>query len=217
MHKKFGIARSLILKLWRDSDKAWRARKLSAPWSYTYDLLRYRMNQMAEKELERLMPKNGPPKCDFGKWHTFFYLPPLERASGFVALLFFTCDLVKPDPFIRFQVAFYRWPKEEEKVQCYGFRFEGPHADKGGRHQFYHAQLTTSLRKVPKSVELEELPQWVRKHIPTFPLPADCPVCLFLCVLASLYGKGGFERDIDWGGIDKKCTERLGCLLDQKT
>ena len=205
-----------MLKLRRVSQKAWSDQKPSAPWSYTYGLLIHRMNPMREEELERLMPKSGAPKCDFEEARNqYFYLPPLERGSGFVALLFLRCNLESSDDDICFQVVFYRYlekEKEDRRLQSYGFRFEGPHVDEGGRHQFYHAQLMTSLRKGSKTEKLQ-CPRWIHEHIPAFPLTAAGPVSLLLCVLGSLYGPGEFQDYITLEGIDRECIERISHLL----
>lgn len=230
MRKDFGILRKLILEVWRRSQRAWRKRSDSRATLYTYDRLISSKRQMSETEVEQLMPTDGGARCDFGESDGYFYLPPLERGLGFVPLLVLWCDLDTSGADISVKVAFYKFAREPKEEQSFGFRFEGPHAggdegDRGeadgtnerlnvpsvGRHEFYHAQLITLLRKA-SGRERFTCPEWMHEHIPAFPLKAECPVCLFLCMLASLYGRG-FDRYFDPRGIDRECMKHFKGLV----
>ena len=84
-----------------------------------------------------------------------------------------------------------------------GFRMETPESmnQEGnmpanpGIHDFYHAQLIQSFRREELNSELQiDCPCWIPESQPSFPLPAECPVTLLLCLIVTLYGRNYYNE-----------------------
>jgi len=136
--------------------------------------------------------------------HTFLYLPPLEKGAEFVPVLSMKCVLDDTRVEIKLRVMLICGVEDHEETGelrlCgIGFRLESPHGDeeeqegtagdeaegKDSRHGFHHAQLIQDFDQDPPI----ECPDWLPCEQPSFPLTADCPVTLVLCLLLTLYGK----------------------------
>ena len=81
-----------------------------------------------------------------------------------------------------------------------GFRMETPEGtDNGstGIHKFYHAQLIQqfSPKEFKDKLQTKSL-SWLPESQPSFPMLADCPVTLFLCLIVTLYGGGKYYKKI---------------------
>ena len=86
----------------------------------------------------------------------------------------------------------------EEKVYGIGFRMETPESQnqgvdasaKVGIHDFHHAQLIQKFGQEQLDCNQPiDCPCWLPESQPSFPLLADCPVTLLLCLILTLYGK----------------------------
>jgi hypothetical protein len=167
----------------------------------TYELLKDTMTPIREKELSDSLSLSLPIEADFNSLGRFLYLPPLERNAEFVPVLSLKCYWSEERKDIRQRVMFYSFDEINEKLYGVGFRLESPHSDNQeedqdqddenereegtGRHDFYHAQLIRSL----KTGLSAENPDWLPCKQPSFPLVANCPVTLTICLLLTLYGK----------------------------
>ena len=65
----------------------------------------------------------------------------------------------------------------------------------GGIHDFHHAQLIRKFgqKKLDNKLQID-CPIWLPQSQPSFPLPAECPVTLLLCLLVTLYGREYYNR-----------------------
>lgn len=169
---------------WEASDQAYEA----------YDMLIGRCPPIEEKELGSLFPDVETVEIDFSGRSKVLYLPRLEKNPEFVPILSLQCSLDETGTNAKLRVMLVSPNGEKEKLHGIGFRLESPHGDEGdeedggnelGRHGFYHAQLIRSLGYGPPV----ECPSWLPETQPSFPLTADDPVTLVLCLLLSLYGK----------------------------
>lgn len=70
-----------------------------------------------------------------------------------------------------------------------GFRYETP--EEGDNHDYYHAQPCQSMGSQENSI-LHALP--LPQRYPTFPLAAESPLELLLCLVVSLYGVNGLSE-----------------------
>ena len=84
-----------------------------------------------------------------------------------------------------------------------GFRMETPHSQdedvdtfaSEGIHDFHHAQLIQRFRRKELNSELQiDCPCWIPDSQPSFPLPAECPVTLLLCLIVTLYGRKYYNQ-----------------------
>lgn len=147
-----------------------------------------------EKDLGGLFPDAEVVEVDFSGRRKVLYLPPLEKNPEFVPYLSLWCKLEETGASMALRVMLVSRGESEGEFRGVGFRLESPHEneedegderDEAGRHDFCHAQLIRSLGYGPRV----ECPSWLPETQPSFPLTADGPVTLVLCLLLSLYGK----------------------------
>ena len=71
----------------------------------------------------------------------------------------------------------------------------GHTGDNDGAHDFHHAQLIRKFgqRKLDDKLQID-CPIWLPQSQPSFPLPAECPVTLLLCLLVTLYGRKYYNQ-----------------------
>lgn len=143
--------------------------------------------------LERVWKVNS---SDCGK---VLYLPPIKKHDYFVPILSLECSLNETLSSAKFRVVLICLKEHQatKVLQGVGFRMETPDSlnqranptVNQGIHDFYHAQLVRKLdRKLRHNVQIT-CPNWFPDVQPSFPLPADCPVTLLLCLIVTLYGR----------------------------
>ncbi len=105
---------------------------------------------------------------------------------------------------------------DESRLKAIGFRLE-----EWKTHQFYHAQFISDLG--PSDVANQLLcPEWIPDSQPSFPVPADCPVSLILCLLLTLYGLKDASRICNDYNVHKlqpyiaKLKPYVGLLTDAR-
>lgn len=204
MDKTIGALRQLFERLYREQQGSWfpqgRGRKASAQaqkaWEEHLINLWY---PMGEEDFEYWFPTSSYElHVDFSRRDRFLYLPPLEKDAEFVPILSMKCDLDDTRAEMKLQVMLVRLVGR--RLCGIGFRLESRRGDeeeeegdtemdeeeeREGRHDFYHAQLIRDFDGGPPI----ECPEWLPCTQPSFPVTADCPVTLVLCLLLSLYGK----------------------------
>ena len=167
---------------------------------------------IAREELEELFtpPRtvSGPVEVDFSKSKRgqVLYLPPVEKEPHFVPILSLYCKLNDKQSIAKFRVMLVRLDdcfEENRKVYGIGFRMETPESmnqnatttDNEGIHDFHHAQLIRKFGQKALDCKLKiECPSWLPESQPSFPLPAECPVMLLLCLILTLYGKRYYKQ-----------------------
>lgn len=163
---------------------------------------------IAREELEGLF---APPETGFGSVEVDFsqsergqvlYLPPLEKNPRCIPILSLYCRLNDQQGIAKFRVMLVSLDKKGDPYGI-GFRMETPESmnqegdmpANGGIHDFYHAQLIQRFRREEVNSELQiDCPCWIPVTQPSFPLPAQCPVTLLLCLIVTLYGRECYNR-----------------------
>ena len=149
------------------------------------------------------------------------YLEPLlQKTTYFVPILSLSCILNKTQSSAHFKVMLVCLD-ENEKLCSIGFRMETPErmnqnvntSSNDGIHDFYHAQLIRKFdQRAPDSTQGFDCPSWLPQSQPSFPLPADCPVTLLLCLIVTLYGRNYYTDFLNTHGTSK--TEQYQDKLD---
>jgi len=127
------------------------------------------------------------------------FLQPPAKEDAAVAALWCRWDYEKVLPKCGFyfglwspQPEFPR-PAEGEQVNHHvafiGYRFETPEED--DNHNYYHAQPCRSMGRKDDEIEIA-LP--VSNRMPTWPIAADGPLELLLCLVTAIYGMKGLRE-----------------------
>ena len=163
---------------------------------------------IAREDIEELftLPRtvSEPIEVDFSQSERgqVLYLPPLEKNPRCVPILSLYCKLNNQQGIAKFRVMLVRLDNEG-KPYGIGFRMETPHSQNQemdtptneGIHDFYHAQLIQRFRREEVNSELQiDCPCWIPVTQPSFPLPAECPVTLLLCLIVTLYGRKYYNQ-----------------------
>jgi len=157
------------------------------PWEYTHaeaksiflDCLVQSQTIGSSEELEAHLPSKDNIQHKFPS-NQFFYLNPVTKHCVMVPRIRLEYDFARHIPLVRVYLGLFLL--HDGKLKSLGFRFETPEGE--GLHNFYHAQMF--IEKGPP------LPYhaWLPTSQPSFPLDAEDPVQLLLCLLTSLYGLG---------------------------
>jgi hypothetical protein len=154
-------------------------------------------------QIQSLMDINSDNlTADFCNYNYFLYLPPIE-GQPCVPILLLKCNLKKSEFDISYYVMLLK-PKEGEKPDCVGFRFEGSEAENGEEctHDYWHMQLVSKI-DTKIGLGFPSSKNWLSTSLPCVPVKAKCPVSLLLCLLVSLYGPDIFSYLIDIS-VDEK-------------
>lgn len=207
MDKTVSALRQLFLRLQSKQDTVWSredpgikpSARARAVWNR---LIHTRWAPITEIDIERWFPASSNElHVDSSCRGSVLYLPPLEKDAEFVPVLDVKCDLDATGAEMKLRVMLTRYLENcgEDgggKLCGIGFRLESPYCDeeedaegdeekREGRHDFYHAQLIRDFGWGPYI----DCPDWLPCTQPSFPLTANCPVTLVLCMLLTLYGK----------------------------
>ena len=203
-----GALRQLFDRLYQEQERAWSperwGRKPSARAQEAWEYMITPWPPLTRKDFEHWFPVSpGELHIDFSQRRKVLYLPPLEKNGEFVPVLSMKCNLNETQSEMKLRVMLIQRVRDcdendGERLRGIGFRLASPHGDEEehedaegdeekpeGRHDFYHAQLIRDFDGGPSV----ECPDWLPCTQPSFPLTADCPVTLVLCLLLTLYGK----------------------------
>ena len=161
---------------------------------------------IAREELEGLFAApetgSGSVEVDFSKSERgqVLYLPPLEKNPRCVPILSLYCKLNETQSIAKFRVMLVCLDKKG-KPYGIGFRMETPESmnqdmnttDNVGIHDFHHAQLIRRFGQSNLDILPIDCPIWLPDSQPSFPLPAECPVTLLLCLIVTLYGRNYYN------------------------
>ncbi len=170
---------------------------------------------IARENLEGLFRASETGEIDFSESSIrgkVIYLPPLERDPNCFPILSLYFKLQEPHSIGKLRVLLVKLDEEQEPDRIYriGFRMETPETlnqnadiDKtGGLHDFYHAQLIRKFGQPKLDDRLQlDCPIWLPQSQPSFPLPAECPVTLLLCLIVALYGRKYYNDFVANHGI----------------
>jgi hypothetical protein len=186
MDEMLTTLKDLLTALWNEQNKSWAfstgsntpSRQAKDAFRKVSSLARY-SNHLKREELHAMLPTAKKLSTDFGSMTLL--LPPIRRAGQFVPLLSMRCNLGAAPATVNVYVTLFCLDQNE--LKGIGFRLENGE----GAHAFYHAQIISDLGA--SDVEHQLLcPSWIPDSQPSFPLPADCPVSLVLCLILTLYG-----------------------------
>ncbi len=147
------------------------------------------------EDIKAFFPISG--KCanvNFFEEEKILYFPPLRKDAEFVPIFSLCCNLSKDQSIARFRVILVSLDENDKtKLNGIGFRMETP--DGTGIHDFYHAQLIQQFSPKQFGDKLRaKCPCWLPESQPSFPMPADCPVTLLLCIILTLYGWEHYQK-----------------------
>jgi hypothetical protein len=131
-------------------------------------------------ELEAMLTAGAPGMMSMLDKDVFIYLPPIEKGNYIVPILCLEYDYATEIPELILKIALFLFDGEQN-LKAIGYRFET--ANKQGRHCYCHIQHIDGLgrHKLPPGIE------WIPKEYPAFPIDAQDPVELLVCMLVSLY------------------------------
>ena len=162
---------------------------------------------LAREDLEVLFMLTETGGVDFSESQRgkVIYLPPLEKKPDCVPILSPYFNLKETQSIAKLRVLLVQLDKNLRPYGI-GFRMETPEkinqgvntsvnrqhtdiANNEGAHDFHHAQLIRKFgqKKLDNKLQID-CPIWLPQSQPSFPLPAECPVTLLLCLIVTLYG-----------------------------
>lgn len=194
---------------------------------------------LAREDLETLFMLTETGEVDFSesKRGKVIYLPPLEKDPDCVPILSPYFNLKETQSIAKLRVLLVRLDENRKPHGIYGigFRMETPEsvnqgvnspvnsrnvdrANNGGTHDFHHAQLIRKFgqRKLDDKLQID-CPIWIPQSQPSFPLPAECPVTLLLCLIVTLYGRRYYDQYLAEHNIFeiKQYQEKLNRWISQ--
>ena len=222
MVKPSDALKDLLILLFKKQESAWEQRnskdKPSKCALKTYNAIKNKWIPITLKEIESLFKKS---QQDLSEWGKVLYLPPLRKDAHFVPVLSLDCKwnqtLTQYSARLKVMlVCSGNCTDENQKPYGIGFRLETPESmnqtdtttTNKGIHDFHHAQLIKKFGKKKLDRRLEICcPNWLPDTQPSFPLPAKCPVSLFFCLIATLYGRSEY---FDYRGMFPKQKHYYG-------
>lgn len=209
MEKTITTLKDILMPLCKEQESV--RQNLSSKASKTYQTVSEVLHPITLPDIKNLFKLSGTP-CDTHKVNSsqrgkVLYLPPVKKYDYFVPILSLNCKLNETQSIAQFRVMLISLDKNKTTDEFYGigFRMETPSSmDQNscptvndGIHDFYHAQLVRKLDSKLKNKLQITCPNWIPDSQPSFPLPADCPVTLLLCLIVTLYGKKYYSQFLE--------------------
>ena len=190
---------------WFKEEEKWKLSKRALK-TYEFVVSQYQLGSLQpvkSEDIEDLFSPSKPANVNFFKENKVLYLPPMKKDAEdaeFVPIFSLCCNLSRNQSIARFRVMLVTLDQNDKtKLNGIGFRMEPPESkdqnanttnnDNTGIHDFYHAQLIQQFS--PKQfgdILQNKCLSWLPESQPSFPLPANCPVTLLLCIILTLYG-----------------------------
>lgn len=183
---------------WNNEDEDWKPSKCALEtYKFVSEQRLLSVRPIKSKDIEQFFRPSKAAKVNFFEENRVLYLPPLRKDADdaeFVPIFSLCCNLSKNKSTAKFRVMLVTLDKNDEnekkKLNGIGFRMETPDGiNQTGIHNFHHAQLIQQFS--PRqfgNILPTECPSWLPGSQPSFPMPADCPVTLLLCIILTLYG-----------------------------
>lgn len=196
--------------VWQDKDPRLNQWVPSQKALETYDFVSTQRLQslyhFKEEKMSQIFSSSRAVKFNFFDENLVLYLPPLGKGSVYLPILTLRCKFSKKHENVKFRVMLVTHDKKNNSLKGIGFRMETPegknsnsktstNSRKIGIHDFYHAQLIQqfSPKQYDNKLIIEGL-NCIPEAQPSFPMPANCPVTLLLCLILTLYGINGYEK-----------------------
>ena len=191
---------------WVDEEEKWKPSQRALE---TYEFVSQQRLQSLQpikpKDIAQFFQPSEAAAVNFFKENKVLYLPPLKKDAEdaedakFVPIFSLCCNFSRVQSIARFRVMLVTLDESNEALNGIGFRMETPEGgnqntnttddDSIGIHDFYHAQLIQQFSPKQFGNKLQtKCLSWLPESQPSFPLPADCPVTLLLCLIVTLYG-----------------------------
>ena len=161
----------------------------------------FKLLPISLEEIEQSVTSSETIELNFSEYEKVLYLPPLKKNARFVPILSLSCKLRETHSTAQLRVMLVSLDasfKRKRKFYGIGFRMETPEswnqsndtAANLGMHDFHHAQLIQEFGQTKLNNKLDiDCPCWIPVIQPSFPLPAQCPVTMLLCLIVTLYGR----------------------------
>ena len=181
---------------WNGEEPKWKpSERALETYKFVSGQLLLSVRPIKPEDIEQFFSPSKTAKVNFFKENRVLYLPPLRKDADdaeFVPIFSLCCNLSKNKSTAKFRVMLVTLDKndknDKKKLNGIGFRMETPE----GRtkiHDFHHAQLIQQFSpKQFDNILPTKCPSWIPGSQPSFPLPANCPVTLLLCLIVTLYG-----------------------------
>ena len=190
---------------WFREEERWGASKRALE---TYKFVSQRRLQslrpIKPEDVNQFFPHSKSANVNFFEENKVLYLPPLKRDADdaeFVPIFSLYCNLTKDKSIAKFRVMLVTLDKTNQALDGIGFRMETPESgdrtddNSIGIHDFYHAQLIQRFSPKQFSDKLQtKCLSWLPESQPSFPLSANCPVTLLLCLIVTLYGRKYYTK-----------------------
>jgi len=142
--------------------------------------------KISSRELETMLTVGAPRTVNMLNNNAFIYLPPIDKGGWLVPILCVEYNYAGGTPELSLKVALFLISEDDDKetLQAIGYRFETPHERE--RHHYYHIQPINGFDRDNNRWILPGT-EWVPTNYPAFPIDAQDPIELLVCMLVSLY------------------------------
>lgn len=193
---------------WNNEDEEWKPSKCALKtYKFVSEQRLQSLRPVKPEDINQFFSPSESTDVNFFEKKKVLYLPPLKKDAEFVPIFSLYCNLSKEQSIAKFRVMLVTLDKNDKTtLNGIGFRMETPEGedqnantndnDGTGIHDFYHAQLVQQFSpKQFNNILQTKCLSWLPESQPSFPLPADCPVTLLLCLIRALYG-GNYHKKI---------------------
>jgi hypothetical protein len=186
---------------WNNEEAKWKpSRRALETYKFVLEQRLQSIQPIKPEDINQFFSPSETADVNFFEEKKVLYLPPLKKDAEFVPIFSLYCNLSKEQSIAKFRVMLVTLDQNDKtKLNGIGFRMEPPESrdqnvnttnnDNTGIHGFYHAQLIQQFS--PKQfgdILQNKCLSWLPESQPSFPLPANCPVTLLLCIILTLYG-----------------------------
>jgi len=164
----------------------------------------------SKRLMEQAHSKTGSPYVFLNR--PWFYLPPLYGDDRhFIPILYLDFDVRNEPHIISYRLSMLSVYNPDMKWDPKGFGFRFEIGRDNSSHAYCHVQITTDTMGWGKP--LHPSLSWIPEQTPCFPLPAICPISLFLSLIVGLYGKHLATKIISDVDIAKEYLEPLKNII----
>ena len=183
---------------WNGEEPKWKPSKRALEtYKFVSGQLLLSVRPIKPENIKKFFSSAKTADVNFFEENKVLYLPPLKKDAEFVPIFSLSCNLSKNQSIARFRVILVSLDENDKtKLNGIGFRMETP--DGTGIHDFYHTQLIQQFSPKQFGDKLQtKCLSWLPESQPSFPLPANCPVTLLLCLIVTLYGGEYYKKICD--------------------
>ena len=195
---------NIQVSAWNKKEKKWKISKCALEtYKFVSQERLLSLQPIKPEDIKQFFPPSDSANVNFFEEKKVLYLPPLEKDAKFVPIFSLCCNLSRNQSIAKFRVMLVTLDENDENdkttLNGIGFRMETPEGinqnantndnDSTGIHNFHHAQLIQQFSPEQfGNILPTKCPSWLPGSQPSFPMPADCPVTLLLCIILTLYG-----------------------------